>query len=168
MRRLRLLQGRPGDLCDRARYTGYQIDGGYAESAIADHRYTFPLPDAYTDAEAAPLLCAGLIGYRAYRLALESTPGVRSLGLYGFGAAAHIICQVAVHHGRTVYAFTRPGDDRGQAFALEVGAGWSGPADVRPPAELDAAIIFAPAGELVPAALRTVARGGTVVCAGFT
>jgi propanol-preferring alcohol dehydrogenase len=155
------------NLCAQARYTGYQIDGGYAEFVVADHRYVFPLPDGLSDAEAAPLLCAGLIGYRSYRMALDGPGEVEHLGLYGFGAAAHIICQVALYHGRGVYAFTRPGDDQAQEFARSLGASWSGPSEERPPVELDAAIIFAPVGELVPAALRAVARGGTVVCAGI-
>jgi len=155
------------NLCGEARYTGYQIDGGYAEYAVADHRYVFPLPDGFSDSEAAPLLCAGLIGYRSYRMALEAPGTVETLGLYGFGAAAHIICQLAVHRGQGVYAFSRPGDDSAQQFASQLGATWSGPSDEPPPVELDAAIIFAPVGTLVPAALRAVARGGVVVCAGI-
>jgi propanol-preferring alcohol dehydrogenase len=151
------------NLCDRARFTGYQIDGGYAEYAVADERYCFALPTSYTDAEAAPLLCAGLIGYRSLVLA---DPG-RRLGLYGFGAAAHIIAQVARYQGRQVYAFTRAGDLEGQQFARELGAVWTGDSETTPPDELDAAIIFAPVGALVPAALRAVAKGGTVVCAGI-
>jgi propanol-preferring alcohol dehydrogenase len=151
------------NLCDRALFTGYTLDGGYAEAAAADHRFCFRIPDGYPDLQAAPLLCAGLIGYRSLRLAGSG----ERLGLYGFGAAAHIICQVAVHQGRRVFAFTRPGDDETQAFARRLGAEWAGPAEDRPGAELDAAIIFAPVGELVPAALRAVARGGTVVCAGI-
>ncbi len=151
------------NLCDRARFTGYELDGGYAELAVADERFCFPVPDGYHDLQAAPLLCAGLIGYRSLRLA---GPGER-LGLYGFGAAAHIVSQVARHQGRRVFAFTRAGDTEGQAFARELGAEWAGsPAD-GPPEELDAAIIFAPVGELVPVALRAVAKGGTVVCAGI-
>lgn len=156
------LSGRE-NLCDNARFTGYQIDGGYAEYTVADARYCFPLPDGYDDVHAAPLLCAGLIGYRSLKLA---GPGER-LGLYGFGAAAHIIAQVAVHQGREVYAFTRPGDERGQQFARDLGANWAAGSDERPPEELDAAIIFAPVGPLVPAALRAVAKGGVVVCAGI-
>lgn len=156
------LSGRE-NLCDNARFTGYQIDGGYAEYTVADARYCFPLPDGYDDVHAAPLLCAGLIGYRSLKLA---GPGER-LGLYGFGAAAHIIAQVAVHQGRAVYAFTRPGDERGQQFARDLGANWAAGSDERPPEELDAAIIFAPVGPLVPAALRAVAKGGVVVCAGI-
>jgi alcohol dehydrogenase, propanol-preferring len=151
------------NLCVSARFTGYTLDGGFAEEAVADERFCFPLPDALPDVEAAPLLCAGLIGYRALRLAGDA----QRLGLYGFGAAAHIICQVATHEGRTVFAFTRPGDAVGQDFAHSVGAAWAGDSTVRPPEELDAAIIFASAGELVPVALRALARGGTVVCAGI-
>jgi propanol-preferring alcohol dehydrogenase len=155
------------NLCSRARYTGYQIDGGYAEQVVADHRYAFPLPDEYSDSEAAPLLCAGLIGYRSYRMASALPGEVRRLGLYGFGAAAHIICQVAVHQGKEVYAFTRHGDEPAQAFARKLGATWVGPSDRRAPAELDAAILFAPVGSLVPLALQAVARGGGVICAGI-
>jgi propanol-preferring alcohol dehydrogenase len=151
------------NLCGRALFTGYQLDGGYAEYAVADQRYAFALPAAYGEAEAAPLLCAGLIGYRALVLVGEG----RRLGLYGFGAAAHLIAQVARHQGREVYAFTRPGDVEGQQFARELGAAWAGDSDGPPPEELDAAILFAPAGGLVPAALRAVARGGVVVCAGI-
>jgi propanol-preferring alcohol dehydrogenase len=151
------------NLCDFSKFTGYQLDGGYAEFTLADHRYAFKLPSAYGEAEAAPLLCAGLIGYRSLNLAGDG----RRLGLYGFGAAAHIITQVAVHQGREVYAFTRPGDGQGQQFARKLGAVWSGGSDALPPCELDAAIIFAAVGSLVPAALRAVAKGGTVVCAGI-
>ncbi|HZT81359.1 MAG TPA: zinc-dependent alcohol dehydrogenase family protein [Gemmataceae bacterium] len=151
------------NLCDRARFTGYQIDGGYAEYTVADQRYCFPVPPQYTDPEAAPLFCAGLIGFRSYRMAGEG----RRLGIYGFGAAAHIIAQVARHEGRDVYAFTRPGDTQGQQFARDLGAVWAGDSTARPPEELDAAILFAPVGALVPAALRAVAKGGTVVCAGI-
>ena len=152
------------NLCDEAAFTGYQIDGGYAEYTLADARYVFPIEgDHYTDAEAAPLLCAGLIGYRALRMAGDA----RRLGLYGFGAAAHIVAQVARHQGREVYAFTRAGDDRAQDFARELGAVWAGASDHRPPEPLDAAIIFAPVGALVPAALEAVDKGGTVVCAGI-
>ena len=151
------------NLCPRARFTGYQIDGGYAEHAVADARYCLPLPAEGESAELAPLLCAGLIGYRAYRAA---GPGER-LGLYGFGAAAHLIAQVAVADGRTVYAFTRPGDLATQRFARELGAAWAGSADQAPPEPLHAAIIFAPVGALVPAALRATRPGGTVVCAGI-
>jgi len=151
------------NLCERARFTGYQLDGGYAEMAVADERFCFPIPDPYPDLQAAPLLCAGLIGYRALRLAGTA----EHLGLYGFGASAHLVCQVARHQGRRLAAFTRSGDREGQEFARELGAEWAGGTDERPPFELDAAIIFAPAGELVPLALGTVARGGTVVCAGI-
>jgi propanol-preferring alcohol dehydrogenase len=151
------------NLCDRARFTGYQLDGGYAEFAVADRRFCFPVPEGYPDAQAAPLLCAGLIGYRALRLA---GAGER-LGLYGFGAAAHIVAQVARSQGRRVFAFTRAGDEAAQSFALDLGAEWTGDALGPAPEELDAAIVFAPAGELVPAALRALAKGGTVVCAGI-
>src|SRR5262245_39392519 len=149
------------NLCDRARFTGSDIDGGYAEWTVADERFCFPLPDGFGDLEAAPLLCAGLIGFRALRLAGDA----ERLGLYGFGAAAHIVAQVALHQGRRVFAFTRDGDSDAQAFARELGAEWAGSGT--PPEELDAAIVFAPAGELVPAALRAVAKGGSVVCAGI-
>lgn len=151
------------NLCDAAQFTGYQINGGYAEYAVADAHFCLPIPSDYPDAQAAPLLCAGLIGYRALRLAGEG----KRLGLYGFGAAAHIIVQVAKYQGRKVFAFTRPGDIDGQNFAKQLGADWVGSSEMRPPQLLDAAIIFAPAGELVPAALRAVAKGGTVVCAGI-
>ena len=151
------------NLCDAARFTGYQRDGGYADRVLADARYCFPLPEAYTDAEAAPLLCAGLIGYRSLRLA---GPG-RRLGLYGFGAAAHIVIQLAHHENREVYAFTRPGDAAAQAFARSLGAAWTGDSDRPPPHPLDAAILFAPIGELVPRALAAVRKGGTVVCGGI-
>jgi propanol-preferring alcohol dehydrogenase len=151
------------NLCDRPGFTGYTLDGGYAEYTLADQRYCFPLPTGYGDAEAAPLLCAGLIGYRSLVLAGDA----RRLGLYGFGAAAHIVCQVARHQGRRVYAFTRPGDAEAQRFARELGAEWAGDSTSPPPEELDAAILYAPVGALVPAALRAVARGGTVVCAGI-
>jgi alcohol dehydrogenase, propanol-preferring len=156
------LSGRE-NLCDRARFTGYQLDGGYAELVTADERFCFPVPEEYDDLQAAPLLCAGLIGYRSLRLAGES----ERLGLYGFGASAHIVAQVARHEGRRVFAFTRPGDAETQAFALSLGAEWAGDASQRPPEELDAAIIFAPVGELVPTALAAVAKGGAVVCAGI-
>jgi propanol-preferring alcohol dehydrogenase len=149
------------NLCEHARFTGRDIDGGYAEYAVADERFVFALPDGYPDLQVAPLLCGGLIGHRALRLAGD---GVR-LGLYGFGAAAHIICQVAVHEGRRVFAFTRAGDAR--ALALSLGAEWAGDSDKPGPEPLDAALIFAPAGELVPAALRATAPGGVVVCAGI-
>src|SRR5215211_816539 len=151
------------NLCDRARFTGYDIDGGYAERTVADERYCFPLPDGYEDLQAAPLLCAGLIGHRTLRLAGDG----ERLGIYGFGAAAHIVCQVALHEGRRVFAFTRADDEPAQAFALELGAEYAGDALRPPPEELDAALVFAPVGELVPAALRAVAKGGTVVCGGI-
>jgi propanol-preferring alcohol dehydrogenase len=151
------------NLCDRARFTGYDLDGGYAELCVADERFCFPVPDRFADAQAAPLLCAGLIGYRSLRLAGDGS----RIGLYGFGAAAHIVCQVALHQGREVYALTRPGDTEAQSFARSLGATWSGDTGTRPPAELDAAILFAPAGELVPAALGHVRKGGIVVCAGI-
>jgi propanol-preferring alcohol dehydrogenase len=151
------------NLCDQARFTGYQLDGGYAEYTLADQRFCFPIPASYADAEAAPLLCAGLIGYRSLVMAGEAP----RLGIYGFGAAAHIVAQVARHQGRQVYAFTRAGDVTAQQFARELGAVWAGASGTLPPEELDAAIIFAPAGELVPAALRAVAKGGTVVCGGI-
>jgi propanol-preferring alcohol dehydrogenase len=151
------------NLCSRARFTGYQIDGGYAEYAVADHRYCFPLPQEYSDLEAAPLLCAGLIGFRTLRMAGDA----HRLGIYGFGAAAHIITQVARHQGRRVFAFTRPGDARGQAFARELGAEWAGDSGALPPAALDAALLFAPVGALVPEALRVLERGGVVVCGGI-
>jgi propanol-preferring alcohol dehydrogenase len=151
------------NLCETARFTGYTLDGGYAEFCVADARFCFPIPAGYPDEQAAPLLCAGLIGYRALRIAGDG----ERLGLYGFGASAHIITQVALFQGRRVFAFTRRGDDVAQRFALELGATWAGDALGPPPEPLDAAIIFAPAGELVPAALRAVDRGGTVVCAGI-
>jgi propanol-preferring alcohol dehydrogenase len=150
-------------LCDLARFTGYQIDGGYAEYAVADQRFCFPLPETYADAEAAPLLCAGLIGHRA----LSAAGDGERLGIYGFGAAAHLVAQVAVHQGRTVFAFTREGDREAQEFALTLGASWAGASSEEPPEPLDAAIIFAPVGALVPAALQAVTKGGTVVCAGI-
>jgi propanol-preferring alcohol dehydrogenase len=151
------------NLCDQARFTGYQIDGGYAEYAVADERYCFAIPDAYSDAQAAPLLCAGLIGYRSL---IAAGDGQR-LGIYGFGAAAHIVAQVARHQRRTIFAFTRPGDTQAQRFALALGAEWAGDSDQPAPEPLDAAIIFAPVGPLVVAALKSVAKGGTVVCAGI-
>jgi alcohol dehydrogenase, propanol-preferring len=156
------LSGRE-NLCDQARFTGYQVDGGYAEFTVADERFCFALPATYSDAEAAPLLCAGLIGHRA----LSATGEAERLGLYGFGAAAHLVAQVAVHQGRTVFAFTREGDREGQEFARELGATWAGTSTEEAPEPLDAAIIFAPAGELVPLALAAVTKGGTVVCAGI-
>jgi propanol-preferring alcohol dehydrogenase len=151
------------NLCDRPGFTGYTLDGGYAEYTLADQRYCFPVPAAFGDAEAAPLLCAGLIGYRSLALAGDA----RRLGIYGFGAAAHIVAQVARHQGREVYAFTRPGDEEAQRFARDLGAAWAGDSTSQPPEELDAAILYAPVGSLVPAALRAVAKGGTVVCAGI-
>jgi alcohol dehydrogenase, propanol-preferring len=151
------------NLCDDARFTGYHLDGGYAEYALADSRYCFALPQGYSDAEAAPLLCAGLIGYRSLAIAGD----VGRIGIYGFGAAAHILAQVAHHQGRTVFAFTRPGDAQAQRFALELGSVWAGDSTAPPPEPLDAAILFAPVGALVPAALRAVVKGGTVVCAGI-
>jgi len=151
------------NLCDRAQFTGYQIDGGFAEYTVTDHRFAFPLSTGLTDAEAAPLLCAGLIGYRS----LSMTGEAMKVGLYGFGAAAHIIAQVAQHQGREVYALTRPGDTQGQEFARGLGAVWAGDSTERPPVELDAAILFAPVGSLVPAALAAVRKGGVVVCAGI-
>lgn len=151
------------NLCDHARFTGYQINGGYAEYTLADPRFCFSLPEAYSDLKVAPLLCAGLIGYRSYKMA-----GVgKRLGIYGFGAAAHIITQVAVHQGREVYAFTRPGDQLAQDFAKSCGAHWAGDSQQRPPYPLDAAILFAPVGALVPQALKSVVKGGRVVCAGI-
>jgi propanol-preferring alcohol dehydrogenase len=151
------------NLCEAARFTGYQIDGGYAEYAVADARFCFPIPAGYPDLQAAPLLCAGLIGYRSLVMAGDS----ERLGLYGFGAAAHIIAQVAIYQGRRVFAFTRPGDTEGQSFALELGAEWAGSSEEAPPEPLQAAIIFAPVGSLVPRALAAVEKGGTVVCAGI-
>ena len=151
------------NLCDDAEFTGYTLDGGYAEFALAYERYCFPLPDAYTDAEAAPLLCAGLIGYRA----LVAAGDAQRIGIYGFGAAAHIIAQVARWQGREVFAFTRPGDAEGQRFARELGASWAGDSTAAPPQQMDAAILFAPVGALIPQALRHTAKGGTVVCAGI-
>ena len=151
------------NLCDHAQFTGYDRDGGYAEYAVADERFCFPLPEGYADLDAAPLLCAGLIGYRALRFAGDA----EVLGLYGFGASAHIITQVARHQGRRVFAFTRDGDSEGQEFARSLGAEWAGGSAERPPVELDAAIIFAPVGELVPVALRALRKGGVVVCAGI-
>jgi propanol-preferring alcohol dehydrogenase len=149
------------NLCDRARFTGYHLDGGYADELFADSRFCLSIPDGYSDLQAAPLLCAGLIGYRALRLAGDA----ERLGLYGFGASAHIVCQVARWEGRRVFALTRPGDDEAQELARSLGAEWAGSG--APPEELDAAIIFAPAGELVPASLAAVAKGGSVVCAGI-
>ena len=150
------------NLCDDARFTGYTLDGGYAELCTADERYCFPLPDGYPDVQAAPLLCAGLIGYRAYRMTGEAA----TVGFYGFGAAAHILCQLAVWETRRVFALTRPGDEPAQELARSLGAAWAGSVGEQPE-PLDAAIVFAPAGELVPAALEAVRKGGTVVCAGI-
>ena len=151
------------NLCRRARFTGYQIDGGYAEYTVADERYCFALPDAYSDAEAAPLLCAGLIGYRTLRMSGDA----RRIGIYGFGAAAHIVAQVARHQGREVFSFTRPGDLQAQDFARRVTGGWAGGSDEPSPEPLDAALIFAPDGALVPTSLRSVVPGGVVVCGGI-
>lgn len=151
------------NLCDAPGFTGYTIDGGYAEQVIADHRYCLPLPERYDDAQAAPLLCAGLIGYRTLSMAGDA----KRIGIYGFGAAAHIVAQVARHQGRTVYAFTRPGDDTAQQLARRLGATWAGGSDEAPPEPLDAALIFAPVGALVPAALKAVVKGGIVVCGGI-
>jgi propanol-preferring alcohol dehydrogenase len=151
------------NLCEAARFTGYTLDGGYADYLLADQRYCFPLGEGLGDPEAAPLLCAGLIGYRSLRMAGEA----ETVGLYGFGAAAHIVAQVARHQGRRVFAFVRPGDEAAKAFALDLGAVWAGHSDELPPEELDAAILYAPVGALVPAALRAVAPGGSVVCAGI-
>jgi propanol-preferring alcohol dehydrogenase len=153
------LSGRE-NLCPNARFTGYQIDGGYAERAVADARFCLPIPEGYTDLQVAPLLCAGLIGWRC----LKMTGDAERLGIYGFGTAAHLVAQVARHQGRRVFAFTRPGDEGTQRFALELGAEWAGASTESPPERLDAAILFAAVGELVPAALRAVAPGGTVVC----
>ena len=151
------------NLCVRARFTGYTIDGGYAEYTVADERFCVPIPDTYSDVSAAPLLCAGLIGYRSLVRAGDG----KHLGIYGFGGAAHIIAQVAIYQGRSVYAFTRPGDVQAQQFAMRVGCAWAGGSDQRPPEELDAAIVFAPVGALVPAALAAVRTGGMVVCGGI-
>ena len=151
------------NLCDRARFTGYDLDGGFAELAVADERFCFPVPDGYPDDQAAPLLCAGLIGYRSLRFVGDA----ERIGLYGFGASAHIVCQVAVSQGRRVFAGTRAGDEEAQSFARSLGAVWAGDALAGPPEELDAVIVFAPAGELVPAALGHIRKGGVVVCAGI-
>ncbi|BAU63118.1 zinc-binding alcohol dehydrogenase family protein [Stanieria sp. NIES-3757] len=151
------------NLCDRAQFTGYNLDGGYAEYVVADEGFCFSIPDDYPDLQAAPLLCAGLIGYRSYRM----TGDAQRLGFYGFGAAAHILIQVACYQNKEVYAFTRQGDTQGQQFARNLGAVWAGSSEELPPEELDAAIIFAPVGKLVPAALQKVAKGGVVVCAGI-
>jgi propanol-preferring alcohol dehydrogenase len=151
------------NLCDRARFTGYDIDGGYAELAVADERFCFPIPDGYPDEQAAPLLCAGLIGYRALRLVGDA----ERLGLYGFGASAHILCQVAVHQGRRVFAFTREGDEEGQTFARQLGAEWAGSSAEAPPEEIDGAIVFAPIGSLMTTALRAGAKGARIISAGI-
>jgi propanol-preferring alcohol dehydrogenase len=151
------------NLCDEAKFTGYTLDGGYSEYAVADQRFCFPIADSYGDAEAAPLLCAGLIGYRS----LVKAGNGKRLGIYGFGAAAHIVAQVAKYQQREIYAFTRPGDEATKRFAMNLGAVWAGGSNELPPAKLDAAIIFAPAGELVPQALKAVGKGGTVVCGGI-
>jgi len=151
------------NLCDRARFTGYDVDGGYAELAVADERYCFSIPEGYLDEQAAPLLCAGLIGYRALRLVGDA----ERIGLYGFGASAHILCQVAVHQGRRVFAFTRARDEEGQAFARELGAEWAGASDEAPPEPLDGAIVFAPVGALMTTALRASAKGARIVSAGI-
>jgi alcohol dehydrogenase, propanol-preferring len=151
------------NLCDNARFTGYTLDGGYAEFAVADARFCFHLPDQYDDVAAAPLLCAGMLGYRSYR----KTEDARRLGIYGFGAAAHLISHVASYEGRQVFAFTRPGDEAGQESARKLGAAWAGGSDQMPPEKLDAAIIFAPVGALVPIALRALAKGGIIVCGGI-
>jgi len=152
------------NLCPQAKFTGYTLDGGFAEYTVADARYTFPLPAGFSDLHAAPLLCAGLIGYRTYRLAGDN---IEHLGIYGFGAAAHLVAQIAAHRGQQVYAFTRPGDIEAQDFARRLGAIWAGASDEVPPVPLDAALIFAPAGELIPVALRAVDRGGHVVSGGI-
>lgn len=159
----RYCRRRQENLCDHACFTGYHIDGGYAEYTLADERYCFTIPDGYDDVAAAPLLCAGLIGYRSLVMAGDA----QRLGIYGFGAAAHIVAQVARHQGRVVYALTRPGDSNAQGFARELGAAWAGDSLAAPPEPLDAAIIFAPVGSLVVAALRATAKGGTVICAGI-
>jgi propanol-preferring alcohol dehydrogenase len=151
------------NLCDRARFTGYDLDGGYAELAVADERFCFPIPEGYPDEQAAPLLCAGLIGYRALRLVGDA----ERIGFYGFGASAHILCQVAVHQGRRVFAFTREGDEEGQAFARELGAEWTGSSAETPPEELDGAIVFAPVGALMTTALRASAKGARIISAGI-
>lgn len=152
------------NLCEQAAFTGYTVDGGYAQYTLADQRYAFCIPDSFEDAQAAPLLCAGLIGYRTYRLAGE---GIECVGIYGFGAAAHIVAQIMVHQGKALYAFTRPGDLEAQSFARRLGAVWAGDSTALPPEPLDAALIFAPVGSLVPAALQAVDRGGVVVCGGI-
>lgn len=159
----RYCQAHKENLCEHAHFTGYSVDGGFAEYTVAEARYVFPIPDAYSDIDAAPLMCAGLIGYRSYQM----VGGAERIGLYGFGAAAHIITQIAIHQEKQIYAFTKRGDENGQAFARKLGAVWAGASDDSPPDKLDAAIIFAPVGDLVPAALRAVDKGGVVVCAGI-
>ncbi len=159
----RYCRGGRENLCEQARFTGYDLDGGYAERVLADERFCFPLPESYSDEQVAPLLCAGLIGYRALRLLGEA----ERVGFYGFGASAHILCQVAAHQGRRVFAFTREGDEETQAFARELGAVWAGSSAEAPPEELDGAIVFAPVGALMPAALRVSARGARVISAGI-
>lgn len=161
--RCRYCAGGRENLCDSARFTGYHLDGGYADYVVADARYCFALPESYSDAEAAPLLCAGLIGYRTLRMAGDA----KRIGIYGFGAAAHIVAQIARHEGREIFAFVRPGDAQAQAFAREMGADWAGDSTAAPPEPLDAALLFAPVGALVPVALRAVVKGGTVVCGGI-
>lgn len=160
----RYCRGGQENLCDQARFTGYTLDGGYAEYSLADARFCFPIDETFDDVAAAPLLCAGLIGHRAWSMI---GAGVEHLGIYGFGAAAHILAQVAIHEGQSVYAFTRPGDDQAREFAYRLGAAWAGGSDQLPPQHLDAAIIFAPVGKLVPTALKAVRPGGTVVCGGI-
>ncbi len=163
-----LCQSGHENLCEQARFTGYQLHGGYATHVVADARYVFPIPDAYSDLEAAPLLCAGLIGYRALRMAGDALQGPKPrLGLYGFGAAAHLVIQMARFEGCEVYAFTRDGDEAAQALALQLGAVWAGPSEARPPVALDAALLFAPVGDLVPLALQAIRPAGVVVCAGI-
>ena len=161
--RCRFCREQKENLCDKARFTGYQIDGGFADYVLADHRYCFPLPVNYSDPQAAPLLCAGLIGYRCLRM----TGQAHNIGIYGFGAAAHIVAQVAVHQGRSIFAFTRPADAVAQDFARSLGAVWAGGTEDDPGIKLDAAIIFAPAGELVPRAMAQTRKGGTVICGGI-
>src|SRR5207248_3530589 len=151
------------NLCDKGKFTGYNIDGGYAEFTVADARYCFHLPDSYNDVDVAPLFCAGMLGYRSYR----KTGDARRLGIYGFGNAAHLIAQIAIYQGREIFAFTRPGDKAGQESARKLGTTWAGGSDEMPPEKLDAAIVFAPVGELVPLALRALAKGGIVVCGGI-
>jgi len=151
------------NLCEQARFTGYDLDGGYAQYALADERYCVPIPERYADAQAAPLLCAGLIGYRSYSFVRDA----KTIGIYGYGAAAHIVAQIARFEGHAIFAFTRPQDEAGQSFALRTGAQWAGDSGTAPPEPLDAAILFAPVGALVPEALRRVRKGGTVVCGGI-